>query len=123
MQFSKTSAMKKKKTKTAGAKPALLTPSAPACDAVLDYPKEGEKLRRGHYAVRVGAPGATEVQVCVNEGAWLTARAGAGYWWVDWWLEKTGEFRLKARARKNGLSWTETSVRNCRVVEVNAQSN
>ena len=85
----------------------------------IDFPTEGETIRPGHYAIRVGAPGATEVQVSVNSNDWQSCRTGTGYHWYDWTPTKSGKCKIIARARANGSDWTKSNIRTCTVVSEN----
>lgn len=72
----------------------------------VDYPQQGETVRRGHYAVRISG-GNGESQVAVNEGKWEPCRLDGGFHWYDWYPEQTGSHRLLVRTRI-GSKWVKT---------------
>ena len=72
----------------------------------IDYPQPGERVQRGHYAVRISA-GEAECQAAVNSSDWQTCRSDAGFCWFDWYPEKSGTHTISVRARCNG-KWTKT---------------
>jgi len=78
----------------------------------IDYPQEGERVCRGHYAIRISA-GEGASQVAIDEGAWQECRADAGYHWYDWFPEKPGAHRISVRTRVDG-KWVKTE-RSCDV--------
>lgn len=82
----------------------------------IDFPQEGEKIRAGHYAVRVGADGATEVEVSIDRGPWKPCRTSAGYFWIDFWSQPNEVHEIKARAKGPDGRWV-TIVRVCEAVE------
>ena len=83
----------------------------------VDYPSDGEKIRSGHFAVRVSALRAGEAQVSVNKSAWETCRASNGYFWFDFWPEPHEIYQISARARRDGEDWSYSEDRYCDVVE------
>ena len=94
-----------------GILPGLAGDSAVAPD--IDYPEAGEKVARGHYAIRVsGCQG--ECQVAIDDGEWQTGRCADGFCWHDWSPEQPGTHRISARIRA-GNKWVK-SQRTCRVV-------
>jgi len=72
----------------------------------IDYPQQGETVRRGHYAIRVCA-GEGESQVSINDGDWQACRPDGGFHWFDWFPETSGAHRITARARISG-KWVKT---------------
>lgn len=72
----------------------------------IDYPQQGERVQRGHYAVRISA-GEAECQASVNGSEWQNCRSDAGFCWLDWFPEKTGAHTISVRARING-KWAKT---------------
>jgi hypothetical protein len=72
----------------------------------IDYPQPGEKVQRGHYAVRISADGA-QCQVSVDDDSWQDCRVADGYSWFDWTPEKAGSHRIAVRARA-GSKWVKT---------------
>jgi len=77
----------------------------------IDFPQEKEKIRPGHYAVRITAPEHGVVELSVNEGQWLLCRSAAGYYWCDWYPEETGSVKLIARIKSGKSPWTQSPVR------------
>jgi hypothetical protein len=67
----------------------------------IDSPQEGERVRRGHYAIRISA-GAGQCQAAIDEGGWQDCRSDAGYAWLDWFPEKAGAHRIMVRTRVSG---------------------
>lgn len=103
--------------KPKAAKPAA-PKKAPASKLVvaIDYPQEGALVRPGHYAVRVDALGAEEVQIRLDGTDWLDCREAVGFFWYDWSPQKPGPVVLAARARRAKGRWVAAPDRNC-VVE------
>ena len=83
-------------------------------DAIIDYPQKGEAVMPGHYAIRVSATPDTEVEVRVNGKEWQPCRAGAGFYWVDWWAEP-GDVRIVARFKTRYNEWKESKERRVKV--------
>jgi hypothetical protein len=83
----------------------------------VDYPQEGEKVKHGHYAVRVSANDATEVEISVDRGDWRPCRTSNGYWWGDMWPQAHEIHEIRARARTGEGDWTESEPRACDAVE------
>ncbi|MCX5794517.1 MAG: hypothetical protein NTY77_03360 [Elusimicrobia bacterium] len=74
----------------------------------IDYPRSGEKVQRGHYAVRISAP-AGECHVAIDGGGWHSCRRDAGYFWYDW-RPAPGAHHIVVRNRvDNGWGHTETT--------------
>lgn len=86
------------------------TPAKPKLSAVLDYPQDGEAVRPGHYAVRVAAAGAGQVQVRIDDAPWFDCRQSVGHFWLDW-SPVEGERRLQARARSGKGRWSACAER------------
>ena len=80
----------------------------------IDYPQAGEKVARGHYAIRIsGCEG--ECQITIDgAGVWQGCRRDGGYCWYDWNPAETGAHRISVRARV-GNAWVKAD-RTCRVV-------
>lgn len=107
---------KKKAPKAATKKAAApcCTP-AQATEASIDYPKEGESVLPGHYAVRISAKTAGSVEVSINNGPWHTCRTADGYHWYDWTPSTPGRATISARCKSsNGCAKTPTT-RTCQV--------
>ncbi|MEK7389890.1 MAG: hypothetical protein AAB036_09335 [Elusimicrobiota bacterium] len=70
----------------------------------IEYPRRNETITSSHYSFRIGAPAAVEnVDVSIDQGAWLACRKAAGHWWFDWSQYADGEHEIIARIRgKNG---------------------
>ena len=86
---------------------------APAPLVLIDYPREGENVLPGHYAVRIAGNQSAPVEVSVNGGEWVGCRASGGYYWFDWWPSQEGKNGLVARARKTGGGYVKTKKRIC----------
>ncbi|NNN06207.1 MAG: hypothetical protein HKL90_09940 [Elusimicrobia bacterium] len=95
-------------------KTSLRMPTKPKLVAVVDYPQDGEAVRPGHYAVRVTATGAGQVQIRVDDAAWSDCRESIGHFWLDW-SPVEGERRLQARARVGKGRWSLSAERAVRV--------
>lgn len=106
--------MPKKKTVPVK-KPVVKAPPS-KLNVVVDYPREGDLVRPGHYAVRVDAPGAAEVQIRLDGMDWIDCRQAVGFFWYDWSPQKPGPVVVSARARKPKGRWTASAPRAC-VVE------
>ena len=79
----------------------------------IDYPKAGEKVNRGHYAIRISTTSA-ECQVAIDKSDWQPCRQADGCFWFDWSAEQAGAHRIAAQARI-GNKWVKTE-RVCNVV-------
>lgn len=92
-------------------------PKTPALQVSVDHPLEGEKVLPGHYSVRIGAPGALEVEVSLDGGEWVKAREAVGYFWFDWSPKPLGQRVLEVRARRGPKAkWTKGPARRFSVV-------
>lgn len=87
---------------------------APAVN--LDYPKEGEALNPGSYAIRVSAACDHKVEISIDGGPWAECRHSVGYFWYDWAPSGSGEHRIVARAKKGGPRVKTSQERRCVVV-------
>ena len=56
----------------------------------IDFPKVGDRITASSYTFRIGAGSAENVEIAIDEGAWLPCRPAAGYWWFDWSDYKPG---------------------------------
>lgn len=114
----KISAVKAVKKSAAPKKPAEPAKVVPAgkLSVIVDYPREGDLVRPGHYAVRIDALGAAEVQVKLDGTDWLECREAVGFFWYDWSPQKPGPVVVAARARKPKGRWIASPGRAC-VVE------
>src|SRR5687768_4447662 len=90
--------------KTAAKKPAKAAAprkaAASKLTVAIDYPREGDLVRPGHYAVRVDAVGADQLQLRLDGTDWIDCREAVGFFWYDWSPQKPGPVVLSARARK-----------------------
>jgi len=101
--------------KISAPKPAKKRATAPAVKKAalavsIDYPREGESVRSGHYAIRLTASGATSAQVRLDGGEWLDCREAVGHYWLDW-SPKAGSASIEARARAGKGRWTAAAAR------------
>lgn len=85
---------------------------APRAAATIDYPREGEAVRPGHYAVRATAQGFSQAQLRINGGEWLECREAVGHFWLDW-APVSGAATLELRARSGKGRWTAPVARGC----------
>jgi len=83
---------------------------------VVQYPQEGEKVYKGHYAVRVDVQNAQSVQLSINNGLWQDCREASGHYWYDWFPSEAGAFRLAARGLDEDGRIIKSPIRTCRVV-------
>ena len=70
---------------------ATLTPVA------VDYPKSGERVVSREYTIRISAGAPENVEVSVDDEAWLPCRQAAGFWWHDWSDYRAGPHTVLAR--------------------------
>ena len=90
------------------------TPTVHQNKPTIDYPKAGEKVARGHYAIRVSGS-ESQCQVSIDGSSdWQNCRWDGGYWWYDWTPTETGTHRISVRTHV-GAKWVTTEM-NCRVV-------
>ena len=102
-----------------GAKPkrAVKAAKAPKAPAVgLDYPREGETVSPGSYAIRIAAACDHKVEVSIDGGPWAECRQSVGYFWYDWEPSEAGEHRIVARAKNGGPRVKTSQERLCVVV-------
>lgn len=99
------------------AKPAARTSAAkkppPGKAAVaIDFPKEGEEIPSGHYAIRLSASGGN-VEVSFDGKTWHPCREAVGHHWYDWFPAEPGRFSIQARVRVGGRAVRKTPPRTC----------
>ncbi|MBI4218427.1 MAG: hypothetical protein HY610_04860 [Elusimicrobia bacterium] len=88
---------------------------------IIDYPKEGETLAAGHYAIRIASSSTAEtVEISIDGGLWQPCRQGAGYFWYDWKLIPAGAHKCAARQKLANGKYKTSSVVNCSVAEKTA---
>ena len=68
----------------------------------IDYPKTGEVIWSGHYAVRISGGLCEEVEISIDGGNWALCRHEAGHCWFDLHGIKDGVHELTARIIGNG---------------------
>lgn len=73
-----------------------------APEILLDYPRNGETVAPGHYAIRISAKPEHAVEVSIDGGEWLSCRESVGFYWYDWTPAGTGEVKIVARAKNGG---------------------
>lgn len=70
------------------------------CCIALDYPQDGARISRPHYAFRIGTLGEIEnVEISLDNCAWQPCRESAGYWWYEWSGYAEGLHQVVSRAR------------------------
>ncbi|HXT01866.1 MAG TPA: hypothetical protein VN915_14420 [Elusimicrobiota bacterium] len=82
----------------------------------IDYPREGESVRSGHYAIRLTASGATSAQIRFDGGEWADCREAVGHFWLDW-SPAVGSPKIEARARSGKGRWAAAPAREVSVVD------
>ena len=82
----------------------------------IDYPKDAERVRPGHYSIRLTASLASSAQVRVDGGDWLDCRQAVGHFWLDW-SPAAGNALVEARARSGKGRWAAAPVRSIVVVD------
>lgn len=82
----------------------------------IDYPAEKDQIVHGHYAIRVSSAGNEAVEISIDGGPWDVCRFASGYFWYDWWPEKTGKHEIEVRLAGNPK---KTVARACRVAAPN----
>lgn len=105
-----------KKTSVAERKPELSAArkqAEPAADAVVDFPKEGEEILTGHYAVRISATPGSDVEINTGGSDWWPCREAVGFFWFDWWPAKPGRTTLSVRAKAGKGRWRKAAERTC----------
>ena len=86
-----------------------------AADAVIDFPKEGEEILAGHYAVRISAKTGLDVEIGAGGNEWWPCRESVGFFWFDWWPSKVGRTTLALRVKSGKGKWKKVSERTCKV--------
>ncbi|MFA6577465.1 MAG: hypothetical protein WCU88_00160 [Elusimicrobiota bacterium] len=82
----------------------------------VQYPQEGEKVYKGHYAIRVDGTDVHNVLVSINNGDWQHCREACGHYWYDWYPAENGNFRIVAKATAQNGQETKSAIRNCKVL-------
>ncbi|MBI5244696.1 MAG: hypothetical protein HY922_13590 [Elusimicrobia bacterium] len=82
----------------------------------VQYPQEGEKVYKGHYAVRVDIQNVQNVQLSINSGDWQDCREASGHYWFDWYPAEAGSFRIVARALGPDGGEAKSTIRTCKVI-------
>ena len=103
--------------KSAAEKAPLTTDAA---DAQIDFPKEGQKIATGHYAVRITAPSGLDVEINTGGTEWWGCRESVGFFWFDWWPAKPGRTVLTVRLKSGKGRWKKASERACTVTVANS---
>lgn len=85
-------------------------------EAAVDFPKEGEMVLPGHYAVRISAKPGYDVEINTGGAEWTPVRESVGYYWYDWWPAKPGRTVLSVRVKVGKGRWKKASERICTVV-------
>lgn len=99
--------------KTPSKTPAVKKRAAAARPAVsIDFPKEGEEIPSGHYAIRLSAS-SDRVEISFDGKTWHPCREAVGHHWYDWFPAQPGRFSIQARARVGARSVRKTSPRTC----------
>jgi hypothetical protein len=83
----------------------------------VDFPKEGEQVLVGIYAIRISARPQSEVEVSVNDGEWEACRNSVGHWWFDWIPNEASTCKIVARCRTGKGRWQKSEERLCQVVD------
>lgn len=96
---------------------------SPRVRPVIDYPREGEHVLEGIYAIRVSAPGDSEVEISIDNGDWLSCRESSGHWWFDWIPLASRRCKIQARARVGKGRWLESEPRTCHVGDAEMASH
>ena len=104
--------------KTAVDKPRRAAEAAP--EGRIDFPKEGERVSSGHYAVRISAPKGWDVEINTGGTEWWGCRESVGFYWFDWWPAKPGRTNLSVRVKSGKGRWKKVSERACTVAVANA---
>jgi hypothetical protein len=91
----------------------------PALEARIDFPKEGEKILSGHYAVRVSAKPGLDVEISTGGDVWWACRESVGFFWFDWWPTKAGRTTLSVRVKSGKGRWKKAADRACSVAPRN----
>lgn len=108
-------------TFTSAAKSAVEKPKKAAAaktktQVEVQYPQEGEKVYKGHYAIRVDVDDSQNVQVSINNGDWQSCREACGHFWFDWYPAEAGSFRIVAKATLQDGRESKSVIRNCKVI-------
>ena len=102
-------AAQKKKQQTNGTKKKAASPTA----VLIDFPKEGETVFPGHYAIRIAAQPNAHVECCINEGDWTACRTADGFYWFDWFPNQAGESKITVRFKDEKGRWKTSTKRTC----------
>ncbi len=104
-----------------GAKARPVADAAP--EARIDFPKEGQKVAAGHYAVRISAKTGWDVEINAGGTEWWGCRESVGFFWFDWWPAKPGKTILTVRVKSGKGRWKKSAERACTVTVPTASSN
>ena len=81
----------------------------------IDFPREGDTVLPGHYAVRISAKSGSDVEISTG-GDWQACREAVGYFWFDWWPTKPGRTTLSLRTKMGKGKWKKVGDRTCTVI-------
>ncbi len=99
---------------------AKLQVAAPKADTLtIDYPRDGEPVCAGHYAIRLTAAEADLVQIRIDGGDWQNCRQAVGHYWFDW-APRGGDAHIESRSRRGNGRWTSGPSLACVIVGVEA---
>jgi hypothetical protein len=84
----------------------------------IDFPQENESVFWGHYAIRITSLIPGSVQICINNGEWLTCRNSDGFWWYDWHPLGPGTHSIIARVLNTEGKEQKSKPRSCDVIPV-----
>ena len=85
-------------------------------EARIDFPKEGDKILAGHYAVRISAKSGADVEISAGGDEWWPCRESVGFYWFDWWPSKPGRANLSVRVKVGKGRWKKVTERSCSVI-------
>ncbi len=72
---------------------------SPKAYVVIDYPQDGVTINPGHYSIRLGAAGGSDIELSIDGGDWQKTRENCGYYWYDWHNFSAGSHKIIARMK------------------------
>jgi len=83
---------------------------------VIDYPREGDTISSGHYAIRLSANAPQGLEISMNDGPWQKCRHAVGHFWFDWVNPSKGRHTIVARTAALSGRPQKSLPRTCEVI-------
>ncbi|OVE75523.1 hypothetical protein BVX98_07345 [bacterium F11] len=88
--------------------------NTPSIDPVsIDYPLDGEKINKGHYAIRISVSEDRPTEISINGKEWKPCRSADGFKWFDWTVENPGKTKIISRVHNGTNEWIVSKEKVC----------